>query len=70
MYDDLLPLEGRIEVGHDPYFPAGSVGLAPFRGAERKEFGRGLLLAPLAERARLFPVGSGGLAPGAEVPRP
>jgi hypothetical protein len=42
VHDDLLPLEGGIEVRHDPYHPARDA-------ADAKRLGRCSVLSPLAE---------------------
>jgi hypothetical protein len=50
MHDDLLTLEGWIEVRDDANLPAGRIRLAP-RRADRVRLGRSAVLAALAERA-------------------
>jgi hypothetical protein len=50
--DHFLVLECRVEVGNDPYEPAGCVGLS-LGGRNREDLGRRTVLAPFAERAAL-----------------
>jgi hypothetical protein len=50
--DDLLAVEGRVEIWNDADQPARGVGL-PIRRRDRKDLGRGAILPALAERAPL-----------------
>jgi hypothetical protein len=50
--DDLLPLEGRIEIRDDADLPAGSVGFAG-TGGKGERLGRGSVFAAFVKRARV-----------------